>query len=131
MVLPIAHIDELVMNAVLAASAFHVSTRRASGLQDATKIYTKAIRELQKKSTIDQYDPQTQHFIILSILVLLVSLMINGCSDFPIVFSMLQYALTAIGGDSRLMHGELAQFLLRQIYKLVPLRLLMHLELGG
>lgn len=117
MVLQMAHRDDLVMNAVLAASAFHFSSRRASGPQDAAKLYTRAIRELQKKRTIDKYDLETQHSIILAILVLLVALMVNGSSDFPIVFQMLRSALVAIGGDSKLKEGELPQFLLRQIHK--------------
>lgn len=117
MVLPIAHRDELVMNAVLAASAFHLSSRRGSGLQDAAKLYTMAIRELQEKKSIDKYDLATQHVIILTILILLVALMVNGSSDFPIVFHVMQSALQAIGGDSKLAEGDLAQFLLRQIHK--------------
>ncbi|KAJ5407690.1 hypothetical protein N7509_001573 [Penicillium cosmopolitanum] len=118
MILPIAHRDELVMNAVLAASAFHLSSRRGCGPQDAAKLYTMAIRELQKKRSIDKYDLETQHVIILTILVLLVALMVNGSSDFPIVFHVLQFALQAIGGDSKLAEGDLAQFLLRQIHKI-------------
>jgi hypothetical protein len=117
MVLPIAHRDELVMNAVLAASAFHLSSRKGSGVQDATQLYTLAIQELQRKRSIDRYELETQHVIILTILVLLVALMVNGSSDFPIVFHVLQSALQAIGGDSQLAEGDLGQFLLRQIYK--------------
>ncbi|CAI7642020.1 unnamed protein product [Penicillium manginii] len=118
MVLPIAHRDELVMNAVLAASAFHLSSRKGSGVQDATQLYTLAIQELQRKRSIDRYELETQHVIILTILVLLVALMVNGSSDFPIVFHVLQSALQAIGGDSQLAEGDLGQFLLRQIYKI-------------
>ena len=86
-------------------------------MQEATRLYAKAIKELQKRRRIDSYDLGTQHNIILTILVLLVALMVNGSSDFPIVFQMLQSALEVIGGDSKLSQGELAQFLLRQIHK--------------
>ena len=118
LILPIACIDELVMNSVLAVSAFHLSGRAAGQrVADPSRLYARAIHELQKRKNLGECGRQTQQFVILAIVVLLVAVMVNGCSDFPIIFHMLQSALDTVGGDRGLADGEVAEFLLRQIHK--------------
>lgn len=121
LVLPIALTDDLVMSAVLAASAFHLSGSVGSEVEavaDPGKLYAQAIQKLQQRRELNGCDAKTRQMVILAIVVLLVAVMINGCSDFPVMFRMLQSALDAIGGESGLIDGgEVAEFSLRQIRK--------------
>ncbi|KAM0424306.1 hypothetical protein ACHAPT_010452 [Fusarium lateritium] len=120
LVLPIAESDELVMDAVLAVSLFH-SPRL---LQDDLAIdqikqdhYARAIRGLQKRSQLRDCDRSNQQSILITILLLLTAVMVNGSSDFPILFGMLQSAIDVIGGEVKLGSGDVAEFLVRQVHK--------------
>ncbi|CAM1501465.1 Fc.00g034490.m01.CDS01 [Cosmosporella sp. VM-42] len=120
LVLPLACVDELVMSSVLAVSAFHLAGK-VSGqvVVDPSKLYCQAIRELQNRRDLTGCDKQTRQLIILAIVILLVAVMVNGCSDFPIMFQMLQSAIDAVGGEAGLLDGgEMAEFSLRQIRKM-------------
>lgn len=118
LILPIACADELVMDAVLAVSAFHLSgTAGSQEFADPTRPYTRAIRRLQERKYLSEYDLSTKQFLFVTIIVLLVGVTITGCSDFPIVFQLLESALDVIGGESGLGDGELSEFLIRQIHK--------------
>ncbi|KAF4984808.1 hypothetical protein FDECE_17021 [Fusarium decemcellulare] len=121
LVLPLACADELVMSAVMAVSAFHISERDATHqIVDASMLYSKAIYELQKRQNLPQYDIQARYRIILAIIVLLLAMIVNGCSDFPIMFRMLQSALDMVGGESVLAAGSqvIANFSASQIRKM-------------
>ncbi|KAM0417417.1 hypothetical protein ACHAPT_012566 [Fusarium lateritium] len=118
LVLPLACIDEVVMSSVMAVSAFHLS-EKAVGQRfvDASTLYSKAICELQKRQDLQQYDVHARYRIIISIIVLLLAMIVNGSSDFPIMFRMLQSALDMVGGEntgSRVM----ADFSTSQIHKM-------------
>lgn len=117
LVLPIAHMDDIVMDAVLTASIFHISGLGARPFGDPTSFHVRTIKKLRMRQDLTRYDVQTQRCVIMAILVLLVAVMVNGCSDFPIVFGMLQSALGAVGGEETLVDAEVAGFLLRQIHK--------------
>ncbi len=109
------------MSAVLAASAFHLSVcarPKIRDVPDPTKLYDQAIQKLQHRRELNGCAQETRQKVILAIVVLLVAVMINGCSDFPVMFRMLQSALDAVGGEEGLTDGsELAEFSLRQIRK--------------
>ncbi|KAM0258750.1 hypothetical protein ACHAPA_011070 [Fusarium lateritium] len=119
-VLPVAEHDELVMDAVLAVSLFHspqvLQDLPATG-QPEQDHYARAIQGLQKRSQLSDCDKPNQHSILLTILLLLTAVMVNGSSDFPILFGVLQSAIDAIGGDMELGSGGIAEFLARQIHK--------------
>ncbi|KAK7397533.1 hypothetical protein QQX98_013103 [Neonectria punicea] len=119
LILPIARTEQVIMSAVLAASAFHLTGRDASqSVADPHRLYGRAIRELQQMRDLTGCNKRTKQVIILAIVVLLVAVMINGCSDFPIIFQMLESALDAVGGENGLLDGgEMASFSLRQIRK--------------
>lgn len=120
LLLPIARTDDLVLDAVLAASAFHSSECGSLplALVDPHRLYSRVIRKLQTRNELLEFDTQTKQAVVLSIIVLLVVVMINGCSDFPIIFNMLQSALDAIGGEKGIEDGgEVGDFSLRQIHK--------------
>ncbi|KAI5459481.1 hypothetical protein BGZ63DRAFT_474121 [Mariannaea sp. PMI_226] len=141
LVLPLAHADQLVMDAVLAVSAFHLSSQEArhthyssrsssrgvpsfsfftaqQHYSNSQQLYAHAIQGLQKRQKLATCDKQDQHLVLLTILILLVSVMVTGSKDFPILFNMLQSALQAIGGEVELDDGDLSQFIIRQIHKM-------------
>ncbi|KAJ5081575.1 hypothetical protein NUU61_009839 [Penicillium alfredii] len=119
LILPVAHMNDLVLNSVLAVSAFHLSESAAGYLPIHPRLlFMQAIGGLQNRRNLDKCDLQTKQFVILAIVVLLAAVMVNGCSDFPIVFRMLQSALDAVGGERSLSDGEVAEFLRREIHKM-------------
>lgn len=118
LILPIAFMDDLVMNSVLAVSTFHISQKlEGSQCADPNHLYARVIKELRSRSNLLEYNEQDRQLVLVTIIVLLVAVMVNGCSDFPILFHMLQSALDAVGGEEGIGHGEMAEFLLRQIHK--------------
>jgi hypothetical protein len=139
LILPIAHSDELVMNAVLAVSASHLSFKesrhmkiahaspqmaarssrliKADQYPDSNSLYAQAITSLLQRQDLSQCSQPTRNFVLLAILILLVAVMVTGSQDFPILFRTLQSAFEAVGGEQGLGNGELAQFIIRQIHK--------------
>lgn len=119
MILPLAWSNEMVMDAVLAVSAFHISGRVAvQPTVNPNRLYARAIGQLMNRKDLREWDGETRQVIILAIVVLLVSVMVNGLPDFPIVFQMLESAIEAVGGEEVLASGgEMGSFLLRQIRK--------------
>ena len=117
LVLPISVMDDVVMNAVLAASAYHVSLKSEAFLPTAQESYTKAIGGLLRRRDLGTHERDINHYSILTILILLVTAMVTGGPDFPHLFKMLRFAVEAMGDEAGLGEGELAGFLLRQIRK--------------
>ncbi|KAL2402886.1 hypothetical protein ABEF95_014676 [Exophiala dermatitidis] len=118
LILPIAESDALVLNAVLAASAYHVSQKISSMLPTARRMYTVTIRSLiQRAKPKTGNEPNLDEHSILTIFVLLISAMITGEPDFKLIFGMLKSTLQAIGDETVLGSSDLGQFLLRQIRK--------------
>ena len=117
-ILPVAHVDALVMDAVLSASAFHISATLGANTCNASRFYTQAITRLQQRQDLTVSNRDRRNSTFLGILVLLVTVMVNGYSDFPLIFKLLESALLAVGGEEQLSsQGELGVFLRRQIRK--------------
>lgn len=117
-ILPVAHVDTLVMDAVLSASAFHITATHGPNICSASRFYTQAISRLQQRQDLTLSDRESRNSTFLALLVLLVTVMVNGYSDFPLIFKLLESALLAIGGEAQLgSQGELGVFLRRQIRK--------------
>ncbi|KAK7219844.1 hypothetical protein V2G26_007847 [Clonostachys chloroleuca] len=124
-ILPMAQSNEIVMNAVMAAAAYHLAgsignETVSQALIDPSQLYESAIQGLQQRQQLTNQDFETQQAVILSIVVLLTAVMVNGCTDFPIMFQMLVSALDAIGGEATFaeLGGEVAEFSIRQIRKM-------------
>lgn len=115
--MPIAGLDNLVMDAVLSASAFHFAANVNDQLYKPDIIYAKTIKKLQERQNLDAQDVTGKQTVLLALLVLLAVVMVNGCSDFPTIFNLLESAVQAIGGEEASIQGELGQFLVRQIRK--------------
>lgn len=134
LVLPLAWVNEMVLNSVTAVAAFHMSERVAASYQptkravpalaDPAILYSKAILELQKRRDLHSNDFESRHQVIVAIIVLLLATMVNGSSDFSIIFHMLQSAVGFVGGEQALAASgnELTDFLSIQIrkYDLIP-----------
>jgi len=116
-ILPIAYNDDLVMDAVLSASAFHFAANRNQDTHDASKFYTQAISRLQERRNLTLSDRDSRRSVFLALLVLLVTVIVNGYQDFPLLFKLLESALIAVGGENQLSQDDLGVFLRRQIRK--------------
>lgn len=117
LVLPIANLDTLVMDAVLSASAFHFSTNIDDRRYKPSAMYAKTIRKLKERQNLEAQDTTGKQTVLLALLVLLATVMVNGGSDFPTILKLLESALEAVGGEEAAMHGELGAFVVRQIRK--------------
>lgn len=133
-VLPIAHTYPLVMNAVLAVSAFHVSLQQeqkqlansslylprkllSSDRTSAEILYDLTIQGLKQRQDLSKSDSDVKQSILITILVLLAAVMVNGRTDFPILFGMLDAAIKVVGGEDQLVGSELGEFITRQVRK--------------
>ncbi|KAJ5379104.1 hypothetical protein N7509_012223 [Penicillium cosmopolitanum] len=126
--LPVAHQDQLVMNAVLTVSAFHMSFCNSKmrsldnepftqpGHNSPDNLYKRTIEGLKQRD-LAKCNYEEMQPIIATILVLLTAVMVNGRNDFPILFSLLVSATNVIGGEDQLAGNELGDFMLRQVRK--------------
>lgn len=80
-------------------------------------MYAKTIRKLQERQNLEIQDTTGRQTVLLALLVLLATVMVNGGSDFPTIFNLLESALEAVGGEDAAMQGELGAFVVRQIRK--------------
>lgn len=132
LVLPFARGDRLVLDAVLTVSAFHIWLNRnpaaefhspgdmtSASLQapDPNQLYRRVISGLQQQRELESCSAERKHSILITILVLHVSVMVTGRSDFPMLFRMLESALAAMGGCEALGGGEVADFILPEVAK--------------
>ncbi|KAF6823696.1 hypothetical protein CMUS01_10581 [Colletotrichum musicola] len=143
-VLPMALSERLVLNAVLAASAFHLASwqtddrqapllsgdfllsssvspgavRATSGLRTGpAQMYIQTIMDLKKRD-IQPHNREESLVTLLTILTLLVTAMVTGSDDFPMLFRLLDSAMEVIGGEGNLGDTELSRFIIRQICKM-------------
>lgn len=116
-VLPISLQDDVVMNAALAVSAYHMAEKSSGTLRLAEESYTKAIKGLFRRKDLITCDPLSNCYNVLTILLLLITSMITGCSDFPTLFRMLKSAVEVVGDEDGLGSRDLVLFLRREIRK--------------
>ncbi len=135
LVLPLSQRDPLVMQAVISVSTSHVDLNRESTSQPyapclasfarsqnhtATNpliAFHKVVSLLRRQCDLDTTSTDKRHSVLLTILVLLVGVMVNGRSDFPIILRMLESAIAASGGEQKLGTGPVADFIRIQARK--------------
>lgn len=117
LVLPIATDDSLIMESVLSAVAFHFSANISDRLLNSNVLYGAAIKSLRQRQDLSVYNVYERQIIVLCLLVLIAATIVNGTSDFRLLFNLLDSAWNAAGGEQALVHGELGLFLLRQVLK--------------
>jgi hypothetical protein len=115
--LPIALKDELVLNAILAVSAYHIQINLGSSWLDSDRFYSRTLLLLRERRHLDQCDRTEAQCVLLGILILLIAVMVNASPDFPVLFTMLRSALDVLGGEQVVGEDEIAVFLRRQIRK--------------
>ncbi|KAL3299233.1 acriflavine sensitivity control protein acr-2 [Colletotrichum asianum] len=140
LVLPIAHLDQLVLNSVLTVASFHRYGQRLSQSKNldvrddslpappglsyqlstnanppASQLYAWTIADLQRRD-LGHSDQSSRLSILIAILVLLVAVMVTGSDDFPLL--LFESALEAIGGVDSLGEDELSRFIVRQVHKM-------------
>lgn len=129
LILPLAYRDDLVRNAVLATATAHQcigqlsydtlhTNRYTLWHPKSSQMYARAIRGLQERQEFVHGDQFSKYSILVTILVLLTAVMVTGCSDFPVLFRMLESAVNAMGGKYGLGEGELTEFIMRQVHKM-------------
>lgn len=118
-VLPMAVNDDLVCEAVLSASSYHFSVINDGQVYNPISAYSRVIRSLQQRQNLQCHDLIGKQGVILALLVLLTTVVVNGSSDFPTIFKLLESAVTAAGGEEAIISGELGRFLVRQVRKCV------------
>lgn len=134
LVLPIAHMDPLVLKSVLAVASFHLSNQRRTAESGCKthqvtrlrlhnmpvvpmQLYATAIQDLGRRRDLEADNHLIKIRTLVVILVLLVSAMVTGSDDFPMLFRLLESALATIGGEDSLGDDELSAFVMRQVYK--------------
>ncbi|CAG9942833.1 unnamed protein product [Clonostachys rosea f. rosea IK726] len=143
-VLPLAHTDNLVMEAVLAVSAFHRDAKKSSdwaeyiqnsgfNLQYTSQqqsrwldsiasspqtLYNTAIKGLRRRSNLAGSSYEAKQAILVAVLVLLVAAMVTGRDDYFMILGMLHSATDVFKGEDELWASELGRFLARQVQKM-------------
>ncbi|KAM0548188.1 hypothetical protein ACHAPJ_009986 [Fusarium lateritium] len=138
LLLPLAQQDELVMDAVLTVSAFHFHMNKLSNnfqrgkqqyrafgndsydsyVPDPHQLCARTLHGLRKRQELINVDQSSQHSVLISLLLLMCAVLVNGGSDFPVLLRMLESALDAIGGKEGLGTGILAGFIMRELHKI-------------
>ena len=132
LILPLAQTDALIMRAVFSVCASHISLNRHSetrsytrslasfmaqhgfSLSDPNVIFYQVISGLQQQKNLTLCSAEQKHSALVTILILLVGVMVNGRSDFAIILRMLESAINAIGGEDKLGYGTVAEFIIHQ-----------------
>ncbi|CAH0047367.1 unnamed protein product [Clonostachys solani] len=143
-VLPMAHTDELVMEAVLAVSAFHRDAKKSTdwaehfqsggfNLQHSSQhqsrwldsiasspqtLYNTAIKGLRRRSNLAGSSYEAKQAILVAVLVLLVAAMVTGRDDYSMILGMLHSATDVFKGEDELWASDLGRFLARQVQKM-------------
>lgn len=138
-VLPMAHTNELVMNAVLAISAFHRDATKDHGAANCLPtsitytdrqypccmdivpspqaLYDTVIEGLRQRSNLFGSSNEERQVILVAVLVLLAAAMVTGRDDYSTLLGMLCSATNVFGGEYQLETNELGGFLVRQVRK--------------
>lgn len=111
--LPVAHVDELVMHALISASAFGFNDQ----LQRAHVFYEKVLHGLRQRQNFERQGRFAKQCVVLSLLLLLAGVMVHGSPDFRGILRSMEAFLRAADDGSMLTEDELGRFLLRQVQK--------------
>ncbi|OGM48772.1 hypothetical protein ABOM_003008 [Aspergillus bombycis] len=116
-VLPVAHFDDLVKSALLSAAAFCNSTPLSEQTTSPEMAYQRVIRGLQQRQNLAAEDLMGKQCIILTLLVLLANVIVNGSPDFRTIFDLLRSSLKAVRDDLNFFRGEIGLFISTQLPK--------------
>lgn len=116
LVLPLTYIDPLLEDAVICASVSYLSTKDFNDAQRHAA-YRKVIRGLRQRSTNMDRNTLERQCVILTLLVLLATLLVNGWPDFRLVLASLESFIQANQFEEELAVGDIGNFLVAQVEK--------------
>lgn len=117
LVLPVAHTDDLVKSALISASVFCVSALTTDQSIYPDFAYQRVIHGLRQRQNLEAEDLIGKQCVILTLLLLLATVIVNGSSDFRKIFELLEASLKAVQDEQNLFVGELGLFIATQIPK--------------
>lgn len=117
LVLPVAHTDELVRSAIISASLFCISTSITFPSISPHFAYLRVIHGLRQRQDLTAQVLVGKQCVLLTLIILLTMMIVNGSSDFREIFKLLEASLEAVRREKDLWIGELGLFISMQIPK--------------
>lgn len=116
LVLPLTQVDHLVENAVTSAALSYLSASFLNGVQRHCA-HHKVISGLRLRSMNATHNTLERQCVIVTFLILLATLLVNGWPDFRIAFASLELCMQVNQFDDQLLVGDLGHFLAMQVEK--------------
>ena len=117
--LPIAWGDDLVRHALLASSANHLRFKRPKLKSLAINFQSKAIEKLAALSGFQDSNDSARVTVLATIILLIITDMMNGGSEFHLLFNMAKSWIEAMDqnpGPRAMSKSPLDEFLLNQVH---------------
>lgn len=119
LLLPIAWGDDLVRHALLASSANHLRFKRPKLTSLAINFQSKAIEKLAILSGSPESNDSTRVTVLATIILLIITDMMNGGSEFHLLFNMAKSWIEAMDqnlGPRAASKSPVDEFLLNQVH---------------
>jgi len=120
--LPFAYENALVRDALLATSANHLRFKQSMLSEMAFKLYAACIEKLSESSRLTQYSPDVILSVLATIVLLLITGMMNGPDAFQAVYNIAKSWMKFMGETQQHIRSHLADFLRGEIQMLVRIR---------
>lgn len=119
MVLPISEQETTLRNAIMAASASHMTWKNSSWKSRATKYHMKAIQGLKKrdKTQFPKENERDRDISLCTMVILLIEDMIIVGPDFHLLLEMVKTFIQSEGGENNIEKNPLGKFLMQQVRK--------------
>jgi hypothetical protein len=121
MILPLSEQDLTVRNAIMAASASHLTLKHNQWKLTAAKYHMAAIRGLNQRAEMayPKDDESLQSTSLCTMVILLIEEMITVGNDFHLLLDMVKNFIQSQGGSEMVEKRPLGKFLIQQIRKYV------------
>lgn len=117
LILPMSEQDDTVRNAILAASASHMSLHRSEWKNAASRYRMAAIRGLNEQNKTKHINEVAAQSNLSTMILLLVDEMVTVGTDFQILLRMVTSFVASQGGPEVVEEKPLGKFLMQQIRK--------------
>lgn len=120
-ILPLSEQDEIVRNAAMAASSYHLGLRYPEWNSVALRYHTTAIKGLSKRKDGKNIGKSIAYSNLSTMLLLLIEEMITGKkgNDYKILLRMINSFVKSQGGEESIEQNLPGKFLIQQIRKYV------------
>lgn len=126
MILPLSEQDSTIRNAIMAASASHITLNHPQWKPAAAKYHMAAIHGLNRQTEMvhpSQNASIQQSTSLCTMVILLIEEMITVGNDFHLLLDMINNFIQSQGGPDMIGKRPLGKFLLQQIRKYVQVSL--------